>query len=239
MKGSLAACIGAAKMLADAGAPLRGDLVVAAVADEEYGSLGTADLVARCRPDAAIVTEPTNLQICLAHKGYIWIEVETTRQGGARQPVHRRRGRGDADGTVPRGTRPAGAGAARRARAPAGRSAVAARGDDPGRHGPQHLRRAAAACRSSGGRCRARRWMRRCRPDPGDRRRLAAEDPSFSATVRPFFSREPFEVSPDARHRPHDLAVRLPPFSAARPRSSATRPGWTRRCWRRPASRRW
>ena len=27
---------------------------------------------------------------------------------------------------------------------------------------------------------------------------LAAEDPTFSATVRPFFSREPFEVSPDA-----------------------------------------
>ena len=27
--------------------------------------------------DAAIVTEPTNLEVCLAHKGYIWIDVET------------------------------------------------------------------------------------------------------------------------------------------------------------------
>jgi len=45
MKGSLAACIGAAKILADAGVRLRGDLVIAAVADEEYGSLGTADLI--------------------------------------------------------------------------------------------------------------------------------------------------------------------------------------------------
>jgi acetylornithine deacetylase len=77
MKGSLAACIGAAKALVDARARLKGDLVIAAVADEEYGSLGTTDLVGRYRVDAAIVTEPTNLDICLAHKGYIWIEVET------------------------------------------------------------------------------------------------------------------------------------------------------------------
>ncbi len=77
MKGSLAAGIGAAKMLADAGVRLRGDLVVAAVADEEYGSLGTADLITRIKTDAAIVTEPTNLDVCLAHKGYIWIDVET------------------------------------------------------------------------------------------------------------------------------------------------------------------
>ena len=78
MKGSLAACLGAVKALVDAGVRLRGDLVVAAVADEEYGSLGTADLIERVDVDGAIVTEPTNLEICLAHKGYIWIEVETT-----------------------------------------------------------------------------------------------------------------------------------------------------------------
>ena len=41
MKGSLAACMAAAKALADGHVPLRGDVVVAAVADEEYGSLGT------------------------------------------------------------------------------------------------------------------------------------------------------------------------------------------------------
>jgi acetylornithine deacetylase len=78
MKGSLAAGMAAAKALADAGAPLRGDLLVAAVADEEYGSIGTADLCARLKVDAAIVTEPTSLRVCLAHKGYMWIEVETT-----------------------------------------------------------------------------------------------------------------------------------------------------------------
>ena len=77
MKGSVAACMTAAKALKDAGVALRGDLVVAAVADEEYGSIGTADIVAAVKVDGAIVTEPTDLGICLAHKGYLWIEVET------------------------------------------------------------------------------------------------------------------------------------------------------------------
>jgi acetylornithine deacetylase len=76
MKGSLAACMAAAKALADSGAKLHGDVLVAAVADEEYGSLGTRDLIERIRVDAAIVTEPTALDVCLAHKGYLWIEVE-------------------------------------------------------------------------------------------------------------------------------------------------------------------
>ena len=60
----------------DSGTRLRGDLLVAAVADEEYGSLGTTDLLTRVRIDGAIVTEPTALEVCLAHKGYLWIEVE-------------------------------------------------------------------------------------------------------------------------------------------------------------------
>jgi len=77
MKGSLAAQMAAAKALADARAPLRGDLLVAAVADEEYGSIGTADLISRYKVDGAIVTEPTALKICLAHKGYMWVEVQT------------------------------------------------------------------------------------------------------------------------------------------------------------------
>lgn len=77
MKGSVAAAVGAAKALVDAGAPFNGELLVAAVADEEDASLGTADLVGKYQLDAAIVTEPTHLEICLAHKGFVWIEVET------------------------------------------------------------------------------------------------------------------------------------------------------------------
>ena len=76
MKGSLAACMAAFKALSDTGTKLRGDVLLAAVADEEYGSLGTAHLLTFVRPDAAIVTGPTALDTCLAHKGYLWIEVE-------------------------------------------------------------------------------------------------------------------------------------------------------------------
>src|SRR5664279_1320814 len=81
MKGSLAACMAAAKALQDSGTRLRGDMLVAAVADEEYGRLGTSDMIAHViahgNVDGAIVTEPTALDVCLAHKGYLWIEVET------------------------------------------------------------------------------------------------------------------------------------------------------------------
>jgi acetylornithine deacetylase len=78
MKGSLAACMAAAKALMDSKTRLRGDVLVAAVADEEYGSLGTSDLIEHVKVDGAIVTEPTALNVCLAHKGYLWIEVEIT-----------------------------------------------------------------------------------------------------------------------------------------------------------------
>ena len=77
MKGSLAAQIAAVKALRDSNAARRGDVVIAAVADEEYGSLGTESVIQAVKTDAAIVTEPTAVQICLAHKGYLWIEVET------------------------------------------------------------------------------------------------------------------------------------------------------------------
>ena len=54
-----------------------GDLLVAGVADEEFASLGTADVAEQYAVDGAIVTEPTDLKICLAHKGFIWLSVET------------------------------------------------------------------------------------------------------------------------------------------------------------------
>ncbi len=80
MKGSLAACLAAAKALVEtrhAASPLRGDLLIAAVADEEFASLGTAEVIKHHRVDSAIVTEPTEMDICLAHKGFVWLEVET------------------------------------------------------------------------------------------------------------------------------------------------------------------
>lgn len=76
MKGALAACIGAVDALHRAGVRLAGDLVIAAVADEEDASLGTRDVARHVKVDGAIVTEPTALKVCVAHKGFIWIEIE-------------------------------------------------------------------------------------------------------------------------------------------------------------------
>jgi acetylornithine deacetylase len=75
MKGALAACLGALKGLRDAGHAPAGDLQLAAVADEEFASLGMQEVLRHHRPDGAIVTEPTALHTCLAHKGFIWFTV--------------------------------------------------------------------------------------------------------------------------------------------------------------------
>ena len=82
MKGSLAACIEATRAIAMSEQALAGDVLVAAVADEEYASIGTADLLVRRERgeldfDAAIVTEPTSLALCVAHRGFTWLEIET------------------------------------------------------------------------------------------------------------------------------------------------------------------
>jgi acetylornithine deacetylase len=75
MKGSLAAIMIAAREAKKL--KLRGDVIVAAVADEEVASVGTAAVLKRVEADAAIVTEPTEMRLCLAHKGFAWLEVET------------------------------------------------------------------------------------------------------------------------------------------------------------------
>src|SRR3989442_1301602 len=76
MKASLAAIMITAREAASL--RLKGDLIITAVADEEVASLGTSAVIERYRADAAIVTEPTELRLCLAHKGCVWLEVETT-----------------------------------------------------------------------------------------------------------------------------------------------------------------
>lgn len=75
MKGAVAACIAAARALAT-GPPLAGDLVLAAVSDEEHASAGTTEVLRHHVTDACIVTEPTQLELCVAHKGFAWIRVE-------------------------------------------------------------------------------------------------------------------------------------------------------------------
>ncbi len=74
MKGALAACMLAA--VTAARQRLRGDVVLAAVADEEVASLGAHALVERLRADGAVVAEPCGGEVCIAHKGFVWLRVE-------------------------------------------------------------------------------------------------------------------------------------------------------------------
>jgi acetylornithine deacetylase len=75
MKAGVAACMLAVAAAALRG--LRGDVIFTAVIDEEYAGRGTMAVVERYRADAAIVAEPTELELIVAHKGFVWLEVET------------------------------------------------------------------------------------------------------------------------------------------------------------------
>ena len=75
MKAGLAACMLAVAEIRPG--ELAGDVLLAAVADEEHASLGVQAVLPRLRADAAIVTEPTSLRVCIAHKGFSWHEIIT------------------------------------------------------------------------------------------------------------------------------------------------------------------
>lgn len=194
MKGSLAACMAAAKALVDAGITLEGDLLVAAVADEEYASLGTADIIPRYQVDGAVVTEPTELDICLAHKGFIWLEVETRGRAahGSRFDLgidaNMRMGRFLAELDK----------LEQELRARPGHPLL----------GPPSLHAAviAGGTEISAYAAQCRLQIER-RTIPGEREeevvselqtiidRLAAADPTFQASLKPYFVRQPFETS--------------------------------------------
>ncbi len=77
MKAGVAAMCVAAWQAAQRG--LRGEIIVAAVIDEEFESLGTRVMLERgTRADVAVVTEPTRLAICPAHRGFVWLEFTFT-----------------------------------------------------------------------------------------------------------------------------------------------------------------
>jgi acetylornithine deacetylase len=74
MKAGVAAALIACREAAGLG--LAGDVLVAAVADEEHASLGVQEVLTTVGADAAIVTEPTELALVVAHKGFVWAEIE-------------------------------------------------------------------------------------------------------------------------------------------------------------------
>lgn len=197
MKGSLAAMIGAARVLVDAGVELGGDLLVAAVADEEYASIGTEDLIKRVTAEAAIVTEPTDLTIGRAHRGFIWYDVETLGRA-----AHGSRYQEGIDANMRMG----------RFLAALEELEVELRHRSP--HplvGPPSLH----AARLQGG-AEISIYAAHCllqierRTIPGETEpqataelqaiidRLASQDATFKASVGPTFQREPFEISAEA-----------------------------------------
>jgi acetylornithine deacetylase len=197
MKGSLAACMAAAKALADSGKPLRGDVLVAAVADEEYGSLGTSDLLKHVKVDGAIVTEPTALDVCLAHKGYLWIEVQI-----AGRAAHGSKFNLGIDANMKMG-------AFLHELAILERD-LRARPPHP-LVGPPSLHAAMLSGGSGLSTYAAQSTLNiERRTIPGETEtqavaeiqsivgKLSASDPDFRGTVRAFFVRDPFEVSPQA-----------------------------------------
>jgi acetylornithine deacetylase len=197
MKGSLAAMLGATRALVDGNAALAGDLLVTAVADEEYASIGTEDLVKRVTADAAIVTEPTDLTLCRAHRGFIWYDVETVGRA-----AHGSRYNEGIDANMHMGRflaqldrleqelrhRPAHP----LAGPPSLHAALI--------HGGTEISIYAAHCRLQ---------MER-RTIPGETEtqataelqaiidQLKVDDPTFEATVKSTFQREPLEIGPDA-----------------------------------------
>jgi acetylornithine deacetylase len=197
MKGSLAAGMAAAKALVDSGIRLRGDVLVAAVADEEYGSLGTTDLIRRVKVDGAIVTEPTALEVCLAHKGYLWIDVEITGRA-----AHGSKFDQGIDANMKMGLF--------LARLSLLERDLRARNPHP-LVGPPSLHAALLSGGSGLSTYAASSKVQiERRTIPGETEQqavgeiqaivdtLSAEDPDFRATVRPFFVRNPFEVAPGA-----------------------------------------
>jgi acetylornithine deacetylase len=73
MKSGVAAQMIAAARARKAG--IAGDILVACVADEEYASFGTEQVLRRFTADAAIVTEPSHLELTVAHKGFVWFDI--------------------------------------------------------------------------------------------------------------------------------------------------------------------
>jgi len=176
---------------------LRGDVIVAAVCDEEHASIGAERLIETHWADAAILTEPTALEVQVAHKGFVWLEVVV-------------------EGRAAHGSRP-----------DEGVDAIAKAGriltgieelDDRLRSGPSHGRLGTGSVHASlvqGGqelssypaRCTIG-LERRTIPgeDAGDVQRelevivaaARAADPTLRATVRTTFARGPFEIATDA-----------------------------------------
>jgi acetylornithine deacetylase len=80
MKSGVAAmCVGALRAHRRAATSAKRQIIIAAVADEEYESIGMRALLETgITADCAVLTEPTKLSICPAHRGFVWVEISFT-----------------------------------------------------------------------------------------------------------------------------------------------------------------
>ena len=76
MKGGLVAMMAAAGEIEEKGGLGAGRLLVTAVIDEEYSSIGARSLVKEWTADAAVVGEPTDMTVAVGHKGFEWVEID-------------------------------------------------------------------------------------------------------------------------------------------------------------------
>lgn len=78
MKAGLAAFIEVARTLLHNDIELAGDLLIAGIADEEHHMIGSREIRQNGPiPDFAIVGEPTELEVCHAHKGQLCMHIRT------------------------------------------------------------------------------------------------------------------------------------------------------------------
>jgi acetylornithine deacetylase/succinyl-diaminopimelate desuccinylase-like protein len=194
MKAGVAAALVACREAARLG--LRGDVIVAAVADEEHASLGVREVLASVTADAAIVTEPTELELIVAHKGFVWAEIDV-----AGRAAHGSRPHLGIDAIVKAGPVLAALGAldealGARTHPLLGRGSVHAstiRGGEelssyPARCVVGLERRTLPGETAADIESEIAALLHRCR----------AADPALDATARTLLVREPFEVAPDA-----------------------------------------
>ena len=73
MKGGLAAMMVAAHRASQSG--ISGQVIVAAVADEEHSSFGTEEVLKKFTADVGLVSEPTMLGLTVSHKGFSWFDI--------------------------------------------------------------------------------------------------------------------------------------------------------------------
>jgi len=78
-KGSAAAMLSALRELANSKSrPRETEIIFAGLIDEEHAQAGSRALAkSKFKADLAIVGEPTKLQVVTAHKGSLWLELET------------------------------------------------------------------------------------------------------------------------------------------------------------------